>query len=130
MKTHTIQWSPIDTLERRIVLNPARQLQGLLRLAIKALVGLLSALAIVVAAAWVVNLPDQVMYLQALTWASGFVFLALAVESESAESAILSLATGVALPVLAWLSSSAALELLIVAAALAAAWVAAAILRR
>jgi hypothetical protein len=71
-----------------------------------------------------------VLYLQVLTWASGFVFLGLAVESESAELSILNLATGIALPVLALLSSRFAVELTIVAAALVAAWVAAAILRR
>ena len=130
MKTHSIEWSPIQTRERVVALNPARQLQGILRLATKAFFALVPALAIVVGAAWLVTLTDAVLYLQALTWASGFIFLGLAVESESAELSILNLATGIALPVLALLSSRFAVELMIVAAALVAAWVAAAILRR
>jgi predicted branched-subunit amino acid permease len=65
-----------------------------------------------------------------MTWAAGFVFVGLAIESESAEASILSLATGIVLPVLAALSARLAPELLLVAAALIAAWIATAILRR
>ena len=86
--------------------------------------------AVVVGATWLVNQPGEVVYLQALLWALGFVFVGLAVEAESAEMALLNLATGIALPVLAWLSAGVAIELAVVAATLVAAWVAAAILRR
>jgi hypothetical protein len=130
MKTHSIEWSQIPTRDNAVVLEPARQLQGLLRLATRAFLALVPALAIVVGAAWLVTLPNAVLYLQVLTWVSGFVFLGLAVESESAELSILNLATGIALPALALLSSNFAVELTIVAAALVAAWVAAAILQR
>jgi hypothetical protein len=130
MKTHSIEWSPIHTRDNAALLSPARHLQRFSRLASKAFLALVPALAIVVGAAWLVTLPNAVLYLQVLTWASGFVFLGLAVEAESAELSILNLATGIALPVLALLSSRFAIELTIVAAALVAAWVAAAILRR
>jgi hypothetical protein len=130
MKTHSIEWSPIHTRDTAVVLSPARHLQGISRLATKAFLALVPALGIVVGVAWLVTVPDAVLYLQVLTWASGFVFLWLAVESESAELSILNLATGIALPALALLSSRFAVELTIVAAALVAAWVAAAILRR
>jgi hypothetical protein len=130
MKTHSIEWSPLGTTESRIVLDPVRQMPRLLHLMARAFMALVPALAIAVGATWLVTQPHLVIYLQALTWAAGFVFLGLAFDSESAENAILSLATGVALPVLALLSSSVAIELVIVAAALVAAWVAAGILRR
>jgi hypothetical protein len=130
MKTHSIEWSPIHTGNRQVVLNPARQLQGLLRLATKTFLALVPALAVVVGATWLVNQPGEVVYLQALLWALGFVFVGLAIEAESAEMALLNLATGIALPVLAWLSDQVAIELAVVAATLVAAWVAAAILRR
>lgn len=130
MKTHSIEWSPVVTQNRRIALNPLGQLRNLLALATKASLALVSALALVVAATWLVTLPDQVVYLQATIWAAGFVFIGIATESESAEAAILGLATGIALPVLAYLSSSVAVEFIVVAATLVAAWVAAAILRR
>jgi len=130
MKTHSIEWSPVVTLNRRIALNPLGQLRNLLALATKASLALVSALALVVAATWLVTLPDQVVYLQATIWVAGFVFIGIAIESESAEAAILGLATGIALPVLAFLSSGVAVEFIVVAATLVAAWIAAAILRR
>ena len=130
MKTHSIEWSPINTENSQIVLNPARQLQRILRLATKTFLAVVPALAVIVGATWLVNQPGEVVYLQALIWALGFVFVGLAVEAESAEMALLHLATGIALPVLAWLSAQVAIELVVVAATLVAAWVAAAILRR
>lgn len=130
MKTHSIEWFPVNSRSRNVVLDPSRQLSGLLALASRAFLALVPALAIIVGAAWLVTQPNLVIYLQALTWAAGFIFLGLAIESESAERFILNAATGVALPLLALLSSSIALELIIVAAALVAAWVAAAILQR
>ena len=87
------------------------------------------ALALVVASAWLVSMPDLVVYLQATLWASGFVFLGLAIDTEPPANG-LSLLSGIALPVLAVLSSRVAVELAIVATALVAAWVAAAIWRR
>jgi hypothetical protein len=134
MNTHTlksaIEWSPIRARESRIVLNPSLKPRGVLRLAARALLAVAPALAILVGSAWLVNLPDAAIYLQATLGAGGFVFLALAVEAENPQAALLQLATGIALPVLAWLSSREAVEIAIVAAALVAAWVAAGIFRR
>jgi hypothetical protein len=138
MRTHAIEWSPTRGRDSRIVLNPghnlphglSRSLAGILSLASRALLATVLALAIVVGAAWLVTLPDFAVYLQAALWAGGFVFVALAVESNSPLAAILQLATGIVLPVLAWLSSRSAVELAVVAAALVAAWMAAGIFRR
>jgi hypothetical protein len=134
MKTHTIEsaieWSPTQSRQSRTVANSTVQLNGVLRLASRVLLALVPALAIVVGSAWLVNLPDAAIYLQATLGAGGFVFLALAVDSETPQVALLQLATGIVLPVLAWLSSREATEIAIVAAALVAVWVAAAILRR
>ena len=120
-----IEWSSNRTRESRIVLSPSLKLRGTLRLATRALLALAPTLAILVGSAWLVNLPDVAVYLQALLGAGGFVFLALAVDSETPQTALLQLATGIALPVLAWLSSREATELALVAAALVAVWVAA-----
>jgi hypothetical protein len=122
-----IEWSPNRTRESRIVLNPGLKLRGTLRLATRALLALAPALAVLVASAWLVDLPNAAVYLQALLGAGGFVFLALAVDSETPQTALLQLATGIALPVLAWLSSREATEIALVAAALVAAWVTAAV---
>jgi hypothetical protein len=118
------------TRDSGTVLTFPHPLHGLLGATARLLLALASALVLVMGTAWLANLPPLVVYLQALAWAGGFVFLALAVEVESPQAALLHLATGIALPVLAWLSSRVAVELIIVAAALAAVWVAAAILRR
>jgi hypothetical protein len=138
MKTHAIEWSHVGQRDNRIALNPPRKLPrslqrsvpGALNLATRALLAVVVAAGLVVAAAWLVTLPAQVVYLQAALWAGGFVFVALAVESDSPLAALLQLAIGVALPVLAWLSSRMAVELAIVAAALVAVWAVVAIFRR
>jgi len=129
MKTHTLEWSPVARYEAPIRRNPARRLNGLLCLASRALLALVPALATIVGATWLVTLPDSALYLQALVWTGGFVFLGLALQSESADAAILALATGVTLPVLALLSSRFGVDLLIVAATLIAAWIASSVVR-
>lgn len=130
MKTYSIEWSPVTSRESRVILNPIRQMPGVLRLVTRALLALLPAVAISLGATWLVTLPEHVVFLQAALWAAGFVFVGLALESESVEVSILNLATGIALPVLTLLSSRVAIEFAIVAATLVAAWVAAGILRR
>ena len=62
-------------------------------------------------------------------WASGFIFLALAIDSEKQTIGWL-FATGIALPVLAMLSSYVAVEFAVVAAVIVAAWVVASTLRQ
>lgn len=130
MKTHTIEWTPFHTQDSRIVLPSSRPLQAALGLVARVALALAAGAAVLIGAAWLASQADLAVYLQALTWAGGFVFLALAVEAESPRVALLQLATGLALPALAWLSSRVAPELAIVAAALVAAWVVAATLRR
>jgi hypothetical protein len=115
--------------QNQAILESASKLNRILQLAGKGFVALVPALAIVVGAAWVITDPSLELFLQATIWTSGFVFLGLALESDGAVAG-LSLATGLVLPVLAWLSDRVAGEYAIVAAALVAAWIAAAILRR
>ena len=129
MKTQTIEWTNINQHNTTTARNPIGSLNSALSQATKVFLALVPALAIVVAAAWLITAPGLVVYLQATLWASGFVFLGLAIDSEKSAPS-LSLATGIALPVLAVLSSRVAVEIAIVAAVLVAAWVAAAIWRR
>jgi len=130
MKTHALEWSPATGYELRGTRNPARRLHEFLHMASKAFLALVPALATIVGATWLVTQPDLALYLQALIWSFGFVFLGLALQSESAEGAILGLATGIAMLALALLSSRFGVDLLIVAATLVAAWIASSILRR
>ena len=129
MKTHSITWSHGNTNRNLSILESASKLNRIQHLAAKIFVALVPALAIVVGAAWAITDPSLELYLQATIWTSGFVFLGLALESKGATIG-LALATGIILPILALLGDRLAGEFIIVAAALVAAWVAAAILRR
>ena len=129
MKTHALEWPTIQSGGTALTRNPVGRLNGVLHLATRAFLAMVPALAIVVGAAWLVTVPDLVVYLQATLWASGFVFLALAVDSQKPVNG-LNLAIGVALPALALLSSHVSVEIAIVAAVLVAGWTATAIWRR
>jgi hypothetical protein len=84
---------------------------------------------ILVAAIWAADSLAATGIVQAVIWASAFVFLALAVEASAASFKPL-LATGLSLGVLALLGSPQNPEFVIIAAVLVAAWSAAAILHR
>lgn len=129
MKTQTIESFQNDFTVNTAVADWVRTLNRVLCLAAKGFTALVPALAIVVGAVWAITVPSLEQYLQASLWASGFVFLALAIDSAKPTVAK-TLATGIALPVLALLSTSVASEFAIVAAVIVAAWVAASILRR
>jgi hypothetical protein len=129
MKTQTFEWLQNDFPTRTAIAGSAKTLNRTLGLAAKGFTALVPALAIVVGAAWAITLPGLEQFLQASLWASGFIFLALAVDSEK-PAVGLRLATGIALPILALLSSRVAGEFTIVAAVIVAAWLAASILRR
>ena len=129
MKTQTIEWFQNDFPSSTAIAGSVRTLNRVLCLAAKGFTALVPALAIVVGAAWAITLPSLEQFLQVSLWASGLVFLALAIDSEKPTVGSL-LATGIALPVLALLSSHVAGEFAIVAAVIVAAWVAASILKR
>lgn len=129
MKSHAIHWSHIGNDESTRTVRSANRLNEVMRLSARAFTALVPALAIVVGSAWLAATPELVIYLQAALWAGGFIFLGLAIDSGK-PAALASLATGIALPVLAYLSSQVAVELVIVAATLVAGWLAAAIFRR
>ena len=129
MKTHAIEWSHIESHKTESTSNTVSRLNSALCLAAKSFMAIVPALAIVVGSAWLITMPDLVVYLQATLWASGFLFLGLALDSEAPANG-LHLVTGIALPILAMLSSYVAVELAVVAAALVGIWVAAGIFRR
>jgi len=129
MRTHSINWSNIESRNTIAALNPAGSLNRILCVAAKAFVAMVPALAIVTAAAWLITIPEWIVYLQATLWTLGFVFLGLAIDSEKT-GMVSNLAIGIALPALALLSSRVAPEFAIVAAALVAVSVGVAIFRR
>ena len=129
MKTHSITWSHSASSRNLSILDSAAKLNNILHLAARVFVALVPALAIVVGAAWALTDPSLELFLHVSIWTSGLVFLGLALESNGV-AVWLSLATGIILPILAQLSARETNEFAIVAAAIIAAWVVAAILRR
>ena len=130
MKTQSIELFPHLRRNQSTSGYALPRLKSVMGLTARAMLALVPALAIVVSSAWLVTIPELVVYLQATTWAVGFVFLGLAVESERSESALILSLTGIALLTLAFLSSRVAVELAIVAAMLLAVWLVAALIRR
>jgi len=129
MKSHAIEWSNLESHRAETTISASSKLHNVLHIAAKSFMAIVPALAIVVGSAWLITMPDLVVYLQATLWASGFLFLGLALDSEAPANG-LHLVTGIALPILAMLSSYVAVELAVVAAALVGIWVAAGIFRR
>lgn len=133
MNTHTLQWQAFkraaNSAPSVATWQASEPLVRATRLSTRLLLAVTPALAIVVAAAWAVATVADSGIVQAAIWASGFVFLALAMEARQPDVTTL-LATGLALPVIAWLSASVAAEFAIIAAVAVAAWVTVAILRR
>lgn len=129
MKTHSITWTPTDSKRNLSILESAPKINRIQQAALKVFAALVPALAIVVGAAWALTDPSLTLLLHVSIWTSGLVFLGLALESDGA-AVWLALATGIVLPILAQLSTRVSNEFAVVAAAVIAAWVAAAILRR
>jgi hypothetical protein len=129
MKSHTIEWSHIEAVSPAAEAVGSNRLNRILCTASKVFLAAVPALAIVVGAAWLANTSELAVFLQASVWTAGFLFLGLALDSDAPDN-FLFLATGLALPTLAVLSSSVAIELAIVASVLVAVWVAAGIFRR
>ena len=129
MRTNTIEWLHHDLGSRTSIAGFAKILNRALCLASKGFTALVPALAIIIGSTWAISTPNVEPFLQASLWAAGFIFLALAIDSEKLTIGPL-VSTGMALPVLALLSSRVAAEFAMVAAALVATWVAVSILRR
>lgn len=85
--------------------------------------------AIMLAALWAASTPAVHDIYSAAVWATGFVFIALAVEAPMSRNLPL-LVTGMALPVLGLLGSRIAMEFSILATLIVAVWFALWILRR
>jgi len=130
MKSHSLEWTNLGT--RESIGNRIRvtRLNRILRQTGTLFTAAVAGLAMVVGAAWAISVPEAAMIVQATVWASGFVFLALAIEAGRSSYFSLALASGLALPVLAVLASRVAGEFLVLASALLASWVAYYILKR
>jgi hypothetical protein len=130
MKTHTLEWTDISTTDKAVRSALLPRLDASIRMAARLLFAAVPVSLLVVGAAWAITVPQFAMILEAAVWASGFLFLALAVESGPDAKFGWAIASGLVLPVLAVLSSRVAGEFLVVAAVVLATWVAVLILKR
>jgi hypothetical protein len=95
--------------------------------AVAYLAGTLTVFAVVIGAAWLTRDPAMIPYVQAATGTLGLLYFGLAIQAETAKTAWLFLVTGIALPLLAFLSARTTPELLVLAALLVGAWLGAAV---
>jgi len=128
MKTQSMQWSAPRSPVAGGLLAQARGLHTVASWAVRAGFAIMPALGIMIVATWAVSSPATTMYLQALLWAGGLVFVALAVEAEGGAGAGIDLAVGLSMLVLSGLSANDAPDLAVVASALPAARIAKSIL--
>ena len=113
----------LTTARRQII--PAVVVSGREILAV--LSAVTAATAVVLLSVWVAGM-EMSNISGATTWGLAFIFIGLAVDNR-APTAILQLATGVALLVLAWLQNSISADFTIASGVLVAAWLAAVIFR-
>ena len=78
MKAHSIDWSHLEPYENSLDLKAAQRLAGVLTIGGRVFRAVVPALAIIMAAAWLIARPELLLYLQVSVWSAGFVFLALA----------------------------------------------------
>lgn len=134
MNTNTITWPTArnTTADTRAAApwQMSEPLVRTMRFGARLLLAATPALAILVASTWAVATGSESGILQALIWASGFIFFALAIEAVESDYAAPLFASGAALPVLALLSAFVAAEYALIAATIIAAWIATAFLRR
>lgn len=127
MNTPLIHWQQYN---RPLVLRAngaSGRLYRFMDRAMAYLAGTPTIFAVVIGTAWLIGQPTLVPYLQATVGTSGLLFIGLALDVEKTSTAWLCLATGIALPILAFMSAQLAPELLVVAAFLVAAWLGAVI---
>ena len=131
MKSHTIELSPgYGRYENRLKPGWFSTVNTRLSRSVWLAVSLLPAAALLVTAVWAVGHAAWIPYLQAASWAFGFVFLGLALDSEKIGTAWLHVLSAAAVFGLTWLSKSLGPDLLIIVAAVFAAWIPAALFKR
>ena len=130
MKSQSIEWTHVEPYENSLDLRAAQRVADTLTFGGKIFRAAVPALAIITAAAWLIAQPSLVLYLQVTIWLSGFVFVALALDSLTGRRGALLPISGLAMFAFAGFSAGDANELLVVGASVAALWLGFAIFDR
>lgn len=130
MSTHAINWLNNETPERKPMLPTLSKANDTACYAVKVISVLVVAIALNMIVYMALITPALAPSLHAILTASGFIFLALAIDAENPLKAWSLAATGIALPIFAGLSFAVTPSFTIAAAALVVLWITASILRR
>lgn len=128
MKTQQIHWQDNLNIKQKCWIPENRSLATASHVLLHVLAALVPAVLFPILTVWAVG-SGALEYAAATFWASGFIFLALALESRGLRLKLL-VGSGITTMVLAWAGSRVAPEFVVLAAALSAAWFAAPVLRR
>jgi len=110
--------------------GPASAMNRYARLATMIFAAFVVCLVLFTGTIWAVMEPDIFIYFQAISWCTGFVFLAIAFEEQRQSTALMALATGIAIQLITGLSAHFTPGLIILTTPLIAAWLTMAIVRR
>lgn len=129
MNTQSIQWEQCSKPSAARPRRSALKFYYFMDQSLKYIMAAVSAFAVIIGVVLAINDPGLVLYVQVSVCTAGLVFFGLAIEMENTSTSWLAVATGLALPVLAYHSQHLGPEWLIVAAGLVAAWVVAAFIQ-
>jgi hypothetical protein len=131
MKSHTIELTPgYGTYGKKLKPGWLSAVNTRLSRTVWLAASLLPAAALIITTVWAVSHPGWILFLQAGSWAFGFVFLGLALDSEKIGTAWLNVLSAASVFALTWLSKGMGPDLLIVVAAIYATWITAALFKR
>ncbi len=130
MKTQVINWAANEKPQLPPMLPVVKKVNHALCYVAKVVSNLIAALVVVLGTYAAMMSPAVEPILQAGIAISGLIFLAMAIDAENKPTAWLLAATGIALPILAKLSSIVAQEFILAAATLLVVWITASILKR
>ena len=110
--------------------GPAISLAGLAYTVTRGLVAFTLSAIFLTLSAWAATEPGLAMYLQAFNWSTSFIFLAVALEARQSSTALMALATGIAILLFTGLSTRFGLEFALWGTLLMCAWLTIAMIKR
>ncbi len=130
MNTQSIHWEECFNPSSAEPRHPAHTLRGYLAPVVRGLVAFATGLALLTVTIWTVSDPGLAIYMRAFTWSAGFVFLAVAIDTQRPTTAIAVLVTGITILLIAVLSTHTGAGITVVSSLLISAWLTVAIYRQ
>lgn len=128
--TRTIHWENCYNPASAGPRGPANNLARYVYLVTRAIGAFTAGFTLLAVYTWAATQAGMASYIQAFTWSASFVFFALALDSHSSSTSLLSLATGIVIAMIAVLSVHMGAGITILSALLMSAWLVTAIYKR